>query len=325
MNQSFKNLILSSTGARSFERLEVIQPLWSGYGEIVRVALHGAPMSTAILKSIRYPSEAAHPRGWNTDCSHRRKIRSYDIEMNWYRQWSEQCGLSCRVPVCYASETQGQQHLMVLEDLDASGFPLRKSVLDWQEIENCLTWLANFHATFMGLEPSGLWTTGTYWHLATRPDEWQAMEELDLKKMAAQIDQRLNNCRYLTLVHGDAKVANFCFGKDSQRVAAVDFQYVGGGCGMKDVAYFIGSCLGEQQCYQSEQRLLGYYFHALKTALLAMKKEIDIAALEAEWREMYPFAWADFHRFLLGWMPTHKKINNYSQLMTARALSQLNR
>jgi len=228
MNQRFKDLILSSTGARSFERREVIQSLWSGYGEIVRIALDGAPMSTVILKSIRYPSGAAHPRGWNTDRSHRRKINSYDIEMSWYRQWSERCGVFCRVPMCYASETQGQQHLMVLEDLDVSGFSLRKSSLSWQEIENCLTWLANFHATFMGVEPAGLWATGTYWHLQTRPDEWQAMEETDLKKMAGQIDDRLNHCRYLTFVHGDAKVANFCFGEDGQRVAAVDFQYVGG-------------------------------------------------------------------------------------------------
>jgi Ser/Thr protein kinase RdoA (MazF antagonist) len=59
---------------------------------------------------------------------------------------------------------------------------------------------------------------------------------------AAVIDQVLNNCSYQTIVHGDAKLANFCFSKEGA-VSAVDFQYVGGGCGMKDVAYFLGSCL----------------------------------------------------------------------------------
>jgi len=94
---------------------------------------------------------------------------------------------------------------------------------------------------------------------------------------------------------------------------------------MKDVVYFIGSCLDEQRCYQWEERLLAYYFQALQTALTVMKKEIDIPALEAEWREMFPLAWADFHRFLLGWMPSHKKVNPYNKTMTSRALSQLNR
>jgi thiamine kinase-like enzyme len=66
-----------------------------------------------------------------------------------------------------------------------------------------------------------------------------------LKEAAPVIDEKLNTCAYKTFVHGDAKLANFCFAPDGQ-VAGVDFQYVGGGCGMKDVAYFIGSCLNEK-------------------------------------------------------------------------------
>jgi len=40
-------------------------------------------------------------------------------------------------------------------------------------------------------------------------------------------------------VHGDAKLANFCFSRDGKKVAAVDFQYVDGGCGMKDLSRII--------------------------------------------------------------------------------------
>ena len=29
-----------------------------------------------------------------------------------------------------------------------------------------------------------------------------------------------------------------------------------------------------------------------------------------------PFAWADFHRFLKGWSPSHWKINDYSERIT---------
>jgi len=45
-------------------------------------------------------------------------------------------------------------------------------------------WLANFHAAFMGEQPAELWTIGTYWHLATRPDEFDALDDSPLKAAA---------------------------------------------------------------------------------------------------------------------------------------------
>lgn len=117
--------------------------------------------------------------------------------------------------------------------------------MDRPTVELCLKWLANFHATFINEELAGLWQTDTYWHLATRPDELAVTDNPALKQAAVAIDAKLNSCRYKTFVHSDAKVANFCFSTDSKMVAAVDFQYVGGGCGMKDVICLLGSCLDE--------------------------------------------------------------------------------
>jgi aminoglycoside phosphotransferase (APT) family kinase protein len=146
------------------------------------------------------------------------------------------------------------------------------------------------------------------------------MGQSDLKDAAHKIDEELNTCTYQTLVHGDAKVANFCFGNDSNQVAAVDFQYVGGGCGMKDVAYFLGSVLGEDELEFLEEELLTKYFAFLREALRSVEEGVVFYELEQEWRRLYPMAWADFTRFLLGWMPTHQKLNRYSEKMVKMAL-----
>ena len=137
------------------------------------------------------------------------------------------------------------------------------------------------------------------------------------------IDQRLNNARYQTFVHGDAKLANFCFSAGGAQVAAVDFQYVGGGCGMKDVAYFIGSCLYEEDCERYETELLDYYFAQLREALEQRDSAVDLDALKQEWRALYPVAWSDFHRFMKGWSPGHWKVHSYSERIAREVVAQL--
>lgn len=324
VNDSITRFVLNTTAARSVERGEVIASLWSGYGEIVRMNLEGVADETVVLKHVRFPTEANHPRGWHSDRGHQRKVKSYEVEMAWYHDFSRRCGDGCRVPHCYASETIGEEHLMVMEDLDAAGFPLRRSYLSRPEAELCLKWLANFHATFMGEGPASLWPIGTYWHLATRPDELAVTEDSSIREAAPVIDAMLSGCRYQSLVHGDAKVANFCFAEDGKAVAAVDFQYVGGGCGMKDVAYFLGSCLDEILQEKWEAEFLDLYFFELRKAVTEQGKGVDIDALEREWRAMFPVAQADFYRFLVGWMPTHWKINDYGKRVAMRVIGQLN-
>lgn len=190
-------------------------------------------------------------------------------------------------------------------------------MVSWDEIAQCLKWLAEFHTTYLGQNPVGLWPKGTYWHLETRPQELQALDDQELKEAAPLIDQKLNSAKFKTFVHGDAKLANFCFSSDGS-VAGVDFQYVGGGCGMKDVAYFIGSCLNEDQCEQFEDKILDTYFTHFHESSGIINEE-----LEAEWRSLYRVAWADFHRFLKGWSPGHWKINSYSERITKEVINLL--
>ena len=339
MKDSIHQAILSFTDSERFEQEAVIQMLWSGYGEILRLRCiypENHESKTFIAKYVSLPDVTNHPRGWDTDISHQRKVRSYQVESHWYQHFAKYCDEQCKVPTCVGALEDGQEFVMVLEDLDAAGFSKRLTRAGEKDIAVCVQWLANFHAQFLkdqfavkGVNPAdasflhGLWPVGTYWHLQTRPDEFDALPNGDLKRFASTIDKALSSCRWQTIVHGDAKLANFCFSDDGKRVAAVDFQYVGGSCGMKDLACFISSCLTEEECENNESEILNLYFDSLRLALIRLNKNIPFDALETEWRTMYKYAWADFYRFLQGWSPGHWKMHAYSEKMVAQTIKQL--
>lgn len=315
--------VLDATGAEGVDASEVVQSLWSGYGQILRVRLVGGDRRSAVVKRVRWPTRQRHPRGWASSRSHERKVRSYAVEAAFYRGHAPACGERCRVPRLLAETRADDGVLLVLEDLDDVGFGGRRRRVTDREIRACLSWLAHFHATFVGRAPDGLWEVGTYWHLDTRPDELAVLGDSELARAAPALDRRLREARFQTLVHGDAKLANFCFHDDGQRVAAVDFQYVGGGCGIKDVAYFLGSCLDEDECAQREQALLDFYAQALSGALRARGADVDDAAVVAEWRSLYAVAWTDFYRFLAGWSPGHGKAHAYTRRLAREVLARL--
>jgi len=319
---SIESQILQCTEATAILKTAQVQTLWSGYGTIKRYTLEGGKHRSIIVKHILLPETGKHPRGWNTDLSHQRKVQSYAVESYWYQHYAPLTNPNCRVPQLLHAEAEGNMRLLIMEDLNASGFPIRlkPETVSISAAKNCLTWLANFHGKFMQVQPKGLWEIGSYWYLDTRPDELAKMKNKSLKQMASAIDQRLNEAKFQTLIHGDAKVANFCFGPENQ-VAAVDFQYVGKGCGIKDVAYFISSCFAEEDCQHFEEELLNHYFNVLESA---MDKHIDFQMVKQEWSVLYKYAWADLYRFLDGWSTGHWKMHGYSKQLTQAVIEELN-
>lgn len=305
----------------SAEKREIVQSLWSNYGEIVRYFLPIC-QTTVIVKHICPPANQQHPRGWDTPRSHQRKLRSYQVESQFYRDYALRCDNHCKVPKCLGRFNDTSTQFVVLEDLDQSGFHLRLTHANLQQIGSVIRWLAYFHGLFMHQPAPSLWQNGTYWHLQTRPDELAAMENSALKMAAAQIDQRLYGASHQTLLHGDAKLANFCFSRQNA-ISAVDFQYVGKGIGVVDLAYFLGSCLTGPQLEKYGDELLNYYFECLSSALKHYGNDTVFTDIEELWRGLYCFAWADFERFLRGWSPEHIKINDYMTRQSELALAQL--
>ncbi|EGF26070.1 oxidoreductase family protein [Rhodopirellula baltica] len=334
------------SGATSIEEVHHVQTLWSGYGQILRVRLNqphwpnqasstdASKFTSVIVKQISPPAleeqGGGHPRGWNTSQSHHRKLRSYEVESAFYSHHARRCEASCRVAKCLGQADFPSGQIMVLEDLNQAGYPVRHQGLDATGVDQGLRWLANFHASFLHTVEQAdrwkdLWPIGTYWHLSTRPDEFDAMPSGELKDAANKLDNRLNQSEFQTLVHGDAKVTNMCFAtKPNTPPAMVDFQYVGRGCGMKDVAYFLSSCVSESECQRNESRYLATYFEALRNAMSTRGiEQAEFTSLEISWRKLYPVAWADFVRFLEGWCPGHAKLTGYSRRMVESALDSL--
>lgn len=297
-----------------------IQTLWSGYGQLVRLVCEN---KSIIVKHIKLPKQSIHPRGWNTNLSHKRKLHSYQVEVSWYEKFSKTIDENCRIPKGLKTFQTKEEWLIVMEDLFEIECGNTTNLANKNHLISSLSWLANFHAKYLNTKNSSLWKIGTYWHLDTRPDELEVLKDKKLKSFAKKIDEVLNNCKYQTIVHGDAKLANFCFNKDGTKCAAVDFQYVGHGCGMKDLAYFISSAIEPEECENMQEWILNIYFNNLKKALSFYQPNIRFKEIEDEWRILFPIAWADFQRFIKGWSPNHYKINTYTDNLTLKALAYL--
>ncbi|MDG1122334.1 MAG: aminoglycoside phosphotransferase family protein [Glaciecola sp.] len=343
MNNQFVNDILfRHFTTQAIHKTHTIQRLWSGYGEIAK---YQVGKQSLIVKHIDlgYANKhnIQHPRGWHSDFGHKRKLSSYRNEMRFYQQLAPLTSSECRVPKLYVSQDESQQLVLVMEDLDAQGFPLRYEdapiLTNIEETSitlaklspvaaSVIKWLANFHAQFMQapsskpIDISGQWPQGSYWHLATRPDEYAKMPDSPLKKAANNLDQQLRSASFQTLIHGDAKIANFCFSKKNGEIAAVDFQYCGQGVGIVDVVYFLGSAFSSPVLTKFAPLMLENYFAHIRHSLNDRFEQVQLMRLEQEWRALYPVAWADFERFLSGWSPNHYKLHTYSRTQTTLAI-----
>lgn len=307
-------LSLLSPHYKSIQVTEVITSLWSGCGEIVRCRLDD---KACVIKAISVPKHINHPRISQTEFAINRKRHSYEVEFKWYQLYSAELPQQVQVVSCLNATEHEPDKVLVFRDFAADGFSNASN--SRTHILHILKWLAYFHAFHFQVKPKGLWQQGSYWHLATRPDEYNKMPDSAIKDNAAVLDKMLQTCPYKTLIHGDAKIANFAINNESLDVVGYDFQYIGAGVGVVDVMYFLGSCLNEQQLQQCADDYLAEYFKFFARAMQAFNKCSHTDVVISEWQKLWPVAWADFYRFLGGWNATHVKINAYmlKQFQTA--------
>ena len=168
---------LRLTRAQGIARVECIQPLWNNYGTLSRVVLQGGEQASVIVKHIQIPGELGHPRGFASDISRDRKIRSYAVETHWYQTQNASVPAKAPTPRCLDAFSEAGELFLLLEDLSTRGLNHVLYAVSWDEITVVLGWLASFHARFLGDAGEGLWPSGTYWHLDTHvlrnsPTSW---------------------------------------------------------------------------------------------------------------------------------------------------------
>ncbi|KMT63780.1 phosphotransferase [Catenovulum maritimum] len=333
--------ICAASQCLSIIKSSTMQSLWAEQGELTRLTLLAPPQpqtgsekqatKSLVVKYITFNDNAKHPHGWHGLSSQQRKRHSYQVELNWYQHYvsyePDKQGMSPDMAELIHAHQDEQTIIIALQDL-AVDYPVRftqgqadRSNND--QVKACLQWLAKLHAKYFQQSPDDLWAKGSYWHLATRQDELNAMPESTLKKAASTLDNLLNNCPFQTIIHGDAKLANFCFEKNGKKAAAVDFQYVGQGVGIKDVMLLLTSVLPDDALVKQAKSLVEYYFQQLDNALSYWQPAVNSKQVINAWQALYPIAWADFHRFLAGWKPNHWKIGKYCQQQTKQALADI--
>jgi thiamine kinase-like enzyme len=290
---------LSSSSSSSIH-IRRIARLWGGMGEIYQISTERG--DSFIVKYIQYTASSIPSIG------DQRKLDSYRVEVNFYQKYSHDLRLKgIGIAQCYhveekesagatkhkaaATTTRTQTKtiicLSVLQDAPDENF-----------VEQTLEWLAKFHAATWGHGNDNGWiqSVGTYWHLDTRHEEWKQMKttgwEGRLRQAAKAIDQWLKETTPIqSWVHGDCKDANVMW--DGTQVALCDFQYVGVGCPLKDVCYFL--CSSGISSTIEETRYVNYYYETLCQHLTCpppSRHDVDVA-LE--------LCYCDYQRFLCGW------------------------
>ena len=187
-------------------------------------------------------------------------------------------------------------------------------------------WLAKMHGLCWGKsyeKEFSLAREGCYWYLETRLEEWSSMshEWQALKKLAPALSERLRDDSGLgwTLIHGDFKSTNLMFtcalqGEDfdpfhEEECIGIDFQYVGGGYGARDLAMLMVCAVDLKTdnlaCgIDMETEVLQLYYDEL----LSVLREVGAVVVETQatytmshLRGQYELALMDLVRFMAGW------------------------
>lgn len=212
--------------------------LWAGMGLIYRVRISLPVGSTTSGNRTTGNDEIAikhiiPPPSSKRSFGDHRKASSYRVEANFYENLAQELiakGVSVPTPY-HVERGKGDSVIIAMSYHESKVNPTENQ----QRVRLVLSWLAQFHAMYWDadaadrvVQQAGLQAVGSYWYLATRPDEHEEMPDHGwqgrLKRAARAIDARLQRDPLQCVIHGDAKDANILMDEHG-KVTFCDFQY----------------------------------------------------------------------------------------------------
>ena len=224
-------------------------------GDIGRIRLSWDPDGAGVESIIaKFPTLRA------SNLETGKGLLAYEREMRFYQNFSAECPL--HPPAFYGgSDVSGEgDYLLLMEDLESFRFVSQLDVLSAQDASACLAGLARMHAYYWekpeldvadSLYQFSDWADiyapiiATGWPLFQKdfgdviPAEMFPMYEPG-NAAAGAIFRYFSESRPKTLLHGDARIENFCFHRNTGAARAYDWQLAAAGPGIYDVILLLG-------------------------------------------------------------------------------------
>jgi len=275
--------------------------LWGGFGSAIHITLVSPDDGEGDVRCVLKRITPGKGRG----IGHRRKVESYLYEAQFYQEFSPPPAAYFPNPIAISVQKESNSVLILLEDL-LPQYPESLDGYEGDSIESTIRWLAGFHAFHYEGEGSTIHDRqGSYWYLDTRPNEFENLRGQArwrrLERCARALSERLKTAgrperKHRTLLHGDAKAANFLHTSDETACAAYDFQYVGSGYGEQDLVMLLVSSAAYMD-EETEKEYLASYNEALCELCPKAREShtLEICTMH------YELALLDYVRFMAGW------------------------
>ncbi|WP_395647804.1 phosphotransferase family protein [Terricaulis sp.] len=233
-------------------------------------------------------------------------LNCYTLELGWYRELSHTISVNCPQCLFQDSSHDDLDFVLLLEDMAPARQGDQLAGASIPQIEAALRQAARLHAPYWAdlrlndiawLRPKD--SSGNMVRMLMPPLFLQFRERYanrlssDILEMGAAFVARLD--KYLDYVpnaptaqHRDFRIDNILFSPDAGEAHIVDWQTLGVGSGIADVAYLIGTSIADpKERAKEEQRLVDYYANQLVN-LGVIPNTVQI------WREYKLYAFSGF-------------------------------